>query len=74
MGSDKTYFHFCSKCNGETPYVSAYSRPMQIAFRTWKIVIFFLSFAMLYPHTFTADEEFTAKCTKCGRQANISYE
>lgn len=73
MSSEKTYCHYCSKCNGETPHVSAYPRPMQIALRTWQIVIFILSFAMVYPHTFTTDDEFTAKCTKCGRQAKISY-
>jgi hypothetical protein len=46
---------------------------MQIALRTWQIVIFVLSFAMVYPHTFTTDDEFTAKCMKCGQQAKISY-
>ncbi len=73
MGSEKTYRHYCSTCKGETPHASAYPRPMRIALRTWQIVVFFVSFAMVYPHTFTADDEFKAKCMKCGQQANISY-
>jgi hypothetical protein len=73
MNSVKTYSHYCSKCKGETLHVSAYPRPMQIALRTWQIVVFFVSFAMVYPHTFSTDDEFAAKCTKCGAHANIAY-
>jgi hypothetical protein len=46
---------------------------MRIALRTWQIVVFVISFAMVYPHTFTTDDEFAAKCTKCGQMAKISY-
>lgn len=73
MSSEKTYCHYCSKCKGETPHVSAYPRPMQVTLRTWQIVVFFVSFAMVYPHTFSTDDEFAAKCTKCGMHASIAY-
>lgn len=73
MISDKTYLHHCIHCNGETPHVSAHSRPLRIALRTWQIAVFFISFAMVYPHTFTPDDEFAAKCTKCGTKASISF-
>jgi hypothetical protein len=73
MSSVKTYRHYCSKCKGETPHVSAHPRPMQIALRTWQICIFFISFAMVYPHTFSTDDEFAAKCTKSGFKVRIEY-
>lgn len=46
---------------------------MQVTLRTWQIVVFFVSFAMVYPHTFSTDDEFAAKCTKCGMHASIAY-
>lgn len=73
MNSDKTYHRYCAQCDGETPHVSPYSRSIRIALRTWQIAVFFLSFAMLYPHTFTTDDEFTAQCTKCGQKVQIPY-
>jgi len=73
MSSDKTYRHLCARCKKETPHVSAHPRPLQIALRTWQIVVFFISFAMVYPHTFSPDDEFAAKCTECGTPASVSY-
>jgi len=40
-------------------------RPLQVAIRTWRIIVFCVSFAMLYPHTFSPDDELMVKCTKC---------
>jgi hypothetical protein len=73
MSSDKTYHHLCARCKKETPHVSAYPRPLQIALRTWQIAVFFITFAMVYPHTFSPDDEFAAKCTECGTPASVSY-
>jgi predicted RNA-binding Zn-ribbon protein involved in translation (DUF1610 family) len=74
MVDAKTYSHHCPKCNEEMPFVSAYSRPVRIALRTWQLTVFFCSFGMLYPHTFTTDDEFAFKCTKCGTRAMLSYK
>jgi hypothetical protein len=74
MSSDKSYRHLCARCKKETPHVSAYPRPLQIALRTWQIAVFFITFAMVYPHTFSPDDEFAAKCAECGARAGISYE
>jgi hypothetical protein len=73
MSDVKTYSRHCPKCNEETPHVSVYSRPMQIAFRVWQIVIFICSFGMLYPHTFSTDDEFAVKCTKCDKHGMQCY-
>jgi hypothetical protein len=73
MSPEKTYRHRCPECKDETLYVPNYSRPMQIALRIWQIVIFFVSFGMLYPHTFSTDDTFAAKCTKCGFKDAIAY-
>ena len=73
MSSDKSYHRLCAHCKKETPHVSVHPRPLRIALRTWQIVVFFISFAMVYPHTFSPDDEFAAKCTKCGTLAHISY-
>lgn len=73
MSPSKTYNHHCSTCNEETPHVSVHPRPLQIALRTWQITVFFLSCAMLYPHTFSADDEFAVKCVKCGSHGTMAY-
>ncbi len=73
MSSAKPYQHRCTLCNRETPHVSVHPRPLQVALRTWQIAVFFISFAMVYPHTFSPDDEFAAKCAECGTRASVSY-
>jgi len=73
MTAVKTYSCHCSKCKGEMPHVSGYPRPVQIALRIWQIIVFICSFGMLYPHTFSTDDEFAVKCTKCGTRGMLSY-
>ena len=73
MTAVKTYSRHCPKCKGEMPHVSVYTRPAQIALRTWQIIVFICTFGMLYPHTFSSDDEFAVKCTKCGTRSMQSY-
>ncbi len=73
MSADKTYRHLCARCKKETPHVSVHPRPLQIALRTWQIAVFLISFAMVYPHTFSPDDEFAAKCAECGTPAIVPY-
>ncbi len=73
MTAVKSYSRHCPKCNEKMPHVSAYSRPVQIALRIWQFIIFICSFGMLYPHTFSTDDEFAVKCTKCGTRGMQSY-
>jgi hypothetical protein len=73
MTAAKNYSCHCPKCKEEMSHVSPYSRPMQIALRTWQIIVFICSFGMLYPHTFSTDDEFAVKCTKCGTRGMLSY-
>jgi len=73
MTAVKNYSHHCKKCNEEVPHVSRYSRPVQIALRVWQILVFLCSFGMLYPHTFSTDDEFAVKCTKCGTSSMRCY-
>jgi hypothetical protein len=73
MTADKTYSRRCPNCNAETPHVSPYSRPAQIVRRTWQIIVFACSFGMLYPHTFSTDDAFAVKCTKCGTRGMLSF-
>jgi hypothetical protein len=69
----KNYSRYCPKCNEKMPHVPAYSRPVQMALRIWQVTIFICSFGMLYPHTFSTDDEFAVKCTKCGTRGMLSY-
>jgi hypothetical protein len=73
MTAAKNYSRLCPKCKEEMSHVSPYSRPMQVALRTWQIIVFICSFGMLYPHTFSTDDEFAVKCTKCGTRGMLSY-
>jgi hypothetical protein len=73
MTTVKTYSRLCPKCKEEMPHVLAYSRPVQISLRTWQIIVFICSFGMVYPHTFSADDEFAVKCTKCNTRGILSY-
>jgi hypothetical protein len=73
MTAATTYSRHCPKCKEEISHVSPYSRPVQIALRAWQIIVFICSFGMLYPHTFSTDDEFALKCTKCGTRCMQSY-
>jgi hypothetical protein len=73
MSAAKTYNRHCIKCNELTEHVSVYPRFLQIALRIGQIIVFFVSFAMVYPQTFTTDDQFTAKCSKCGKRGAIAY-
>jgi ribosomal protein L44E len=74
MSAHKTYRRHCTNCNEETVHESVHPRPLQVAIRTWRIIVFCVSFAMLYPHTFSPDDELMVKCTKCGASGPTSYE
>jgi hypothetical protein len=74
MNANKSYRRHCTPCNEETVHVSVHPRPLQVAIRTWRIIVFFVSFAMLYPHTFSPDDELMVKCMKCGARGTTSYE
>jgi hypothetical protein len=73
MSTNRAYHRQCTKCGKETIHVSIHPRPLQVAIRTWKIIVFFVSFAMLYPHTFSSDDELMVKCTKCDTYGPTSY-
>jgi|GEM_PF-2029958 len=73
MSAHKTYRRHCTQCSEETVHESVHPRPLQIAIRTWRIIVFCVSFAMLYPHTFSPDDELMVKCTKCGTRGPTSY-
>jgi len=73
MTAAKTYSRHCLHCNVEMPHVSPHSRPARVALRTWQITIFLCSFGMLYPHTFSTDDAFAVKCTKCGTRGMLSF-
>jgi hypothetical protein len=74
MSARKTYRRHCSNCNEETVHESVHPRPLQVAIRTWRIIVFCISFAMLYPHTFSPDDELMVNCTKCGASGPTCYE
>lgn len=73
MTTDRTYSHHCPTCSAQTQHVAAYSRPVQIALRIWQITIFICSFGMLYPHTFSSDDEFAVRCAQCGTRGMRAY-
>jgi len=73
MSPIKSYRRPCTQCSEETVHVSVHPRPLQVAIRTWRIIVFFISFAMVYPHTFSPDDELMVKCTQCGKRGPTSY-
>ena len=73
MSASKIYSRHCTKCSKETDHVSVYPRPLQVAIRIGQILVFCVSFGMLYPHTFSPDDELMVKCTKCGIRGATSY-
>ena len=74
MSSAKTYSHYCRKCEKDTLHVPKYEKIAQIVMKTVKIIVFFVSFGMVYPHIFAGEEEITVKCEKCGTQVAIVCE
>ncbi|MBM4315534.1 MAG: hypothetical protein FJ122_16680 [Deltaproteobacteria bacterium] len=73
MTADRTYSCHCSTCSTQTPHVAAFSRPVRMALRIWQITIFICSFGMLYPHTFSPDDEFAVRCAQCGTRSVLAY-
>lgn len=74
MSSAKTYSHYCCKCEEETLHVPNHEKAARTALKTVKIIVFFVSFGMVYPHIFTEENEITVKCEKCGTQVAIATE
>ncbi len=74
MSSAKTYKRHCSTCNEDTPHVSAHRGIMHVVVKTSKIIVFFVSFGMLFPHIFAEEDEIMVRCEKCGTQVAISLK
>jgi hypothetical protein len=72
MSSATTYSRHCGKCNEDTPHVPVNKGIVHVAFKTVKIIIFFVSFGMVYPHTFAEDDDIMVTCEKCGTNVTIS--
>jgi hypothetical protein len=74
MSTIETYSHHCATCKAETPHVAVYTRPARRAIRIGKLIVFFLSFAMAYPHILSpGGDAFAVSCTKCSARGTISY-
>jgi hypothetical protein len=71
MSSAKTYHRHCTKCEADTLHVPEHQGMAQVALKTAKIIVFFVSFGMVYPHIFSEEDEITVTCEKCGTQAAI---
>jgi hypothetical protein len=74
MNSATTYNHYCSTCKEDTLHVPKYEKLANTVIKTAKIIVFFVSFGMVYPHIFAGDEEITVKCEKCGTKVAIASE
>ena len=74
MSSATTYRRQCCKCNEDTLHVPVHKSLVQVAMKTVKIIIFFVSFGMVYPHTFSEEDDIMVTCEKCGTQVTISPE
>ena len=73
MNASKTYRNYCSKCKEETPHIHALTLPLRVALRTWKMLIFFISFGLVYPHPLpSSDDTIKIKCSKCLTQSTIA--
>ena len=53
MNPAKTVQNQCATCDNDTPHVSKFAK---IAMKTVKIIVFFISFGMVYPHIFTDED------------------
>jgi hypothetical protein len=74
MSSATTYRRQCGKCKEDTLHVPVNKGFVQVAMKIVKVIIFFVSFGMLYPHTFAEDDDIMVTCEKCGTQVTISPE
>jgi hypothetical protein len=74
MSSATTYNHYCSTCKEDTVHIRNYEKLANAVIKTAKIIVFFVSFGMVYPHIFAGDEEITVKCEKCGTKVEITSE
>ena len=73
MNTLETYSRHCARCNEETPHAAVRTLPMRTAIRIGKIIVFFLTFAVAFPHILASGgDEFAVTCTKCNSQATIS--
>ena len=46
----------CIKCDEDTPHVPSQRKFAQVAMKTVKIIVFFISFGMVYPHIFAGED------------------
>ena len=74
MSSATTHRRQCGKCNEDTLHVPVTKSFAQVAVKTVKIIVFFVSFGMVYPHTFAEEDEIMVTCEKCGTQVAMSAE
>ena len=73
MSATKSYSILCPKCNENTNHLPAQKGGARVAYKIWKLTVFFVSFGMVYPHAFTDDDdEFMVSCTKCGTNAKTA--
>jgi hypothetical protein len=71
MNSATTYNHYCCKCEQDTIHVPKSDKVGQTAMKIGKIIVFFISFGMVFPHIFAGEDEITVKCEKCGTRSAI---
>ena len=74
MSQAKTYSHYCNTCKEDTLHVPKYEKVAHIVIKTVKIIVFFVSFGMVYPHIFAGDDEITVTCEKCGTKVEIASD
>jgi hypothetical protein len=56
MNSEKSSQSQCGTCVDDKPHGSSQRTIAHVAMRTMKIIVFFISFGMVYPHIFTEEE------------------
>ncbi len=56
MNSAKTDQHPCAPCGEDTPHAPSRPKFAQAAMKTVKLIVFFISFGMVYPHVFTDED------------------
>jgi hypothetical protein len=74
MNAATTYNHYCSTCKEDTLHVPKYEKMANTVIKTAKIIVFFVSFGMAYPHIFAGEDEITVKCEKCGTKVASASE
>ena len=56
MNSAKINQNQCVSCADETPHVTSQPKSGHVAKKIMKIIVFFISFGMVYPHIFTDED------------------